>query len=432
MKRLTLTIFLLLSITAMLFLTGCGTQDQHARAIQTAIEGYTDYYIEVYDLTGQVKEQYKQSGASQGAIDYTITVDIPNYSAVDPDSVGFTAPAPDYAAMSATQYRAAAAASLRASLEAYALGNVFSTYVELAATFSLTETGSGFSAAMSQTSRNDIGTVVDGMVNSLLSSYDDYTQNVRLSSAADARFTLLESLFGGDYAELTNVLSVSGNEDSTYTLSLSYPDPDDVFAALAQQYYDSFNQPFYGDARTAVLSADDLGGVDTADMATAYGDVIFAFDEASGAFTRSDASAIETQIASAKSESETAVTARVNEEWRVPEVEAPSNGAILEGTTGGNEIVFVSDASLGKYYYVRFYLLPGDDADEEGTLAASVFIVGGKKATLHLPSGYYRIACYVGDAWYGLDALFGPDGTSFDGGNAVRSRSGYINTISFE
>jgi len=432
MKRPVPTILLVCSAACALLLGGCGTRDQHARAIQTAIENYTDYYIEVYDLAGQVGEQYRQLDSLQGAIDYTITVDIPNYSAVDPGLAGFTAPATDYAAMSAAQYRATSAASLRASLEAYALDNAFSTYVELPVTFSLTDSGRGLSAAMSQTSRNDIKTVVDGMVNSLLSSCDGYTQNLRLSSAADARFTLLKSLFGGDYAALTNVLSVSDNKDGTYTLSLSYPDPYDVFAALAQQYYDSFNQPFYGDARTAVLSADDLSGVGTADMATAYGDVIFAFDETSGAFSLSDASAVETQIASAKSESEAAATSRVNEEWRVPEVEAPSNGAILEGTTGGNQIVFVSDVSLGKYYYVRFYLLPGDDADEEGTLAAGVFIVGGKKATIHLPSGYYSITCYVGDAWYGLDALFGPDGTSFDGGNAVRSRSGYINTISFE
>ena len=56
MKRPASTICLLFSITAALFLTGCGALSQHAKAIETAIVGYSDYYIEVYDLSGQVKE----------------------------------------------------------------------------------------------------------------------------------------------------------------------------------------------------------------------------------------------------------------------------------------------------------------------------------------------------------------------------------------
>jgi hypothetical protein len=61
-----------------------------------------------------------------------------------------------------------------------------------------------------------------------------------------------------------------------------------------------------------------------------------------------------------------------------------------------------------------------------------MFIVAGKRASVRLPSGYYRVSCDIGDSWYGLDALFGPDATGFDSNNTIRSRSGYINTISFE
>ena len=60
-----------------------------------------------------------------------------------------------------------------------------------------------------------------------------------------------------------------------------------------------------------------------------------------------------------------------------------------------------------------------------------MFIVGGKKASIRLPSGYYRITCMVGDAWYGLDYLFGTESKTYNGSNAVQSRSGYINTVSF-
>jgi hypothetical protein len=64
-------------------------------------------------------------------------------------------------------------------------------------------------------------------------------------------------------------------------------------------------------------------------------------------------------------------------------------------------------------------------------LAAGVFIFGGKEATVRLPSGYYRIDCYAGDTWYGPDALFGDNGEKFGSDSAIRSRSGYVNTISF-
>jgi len=432
MKRPASTICLLFSITATLFLTGCGALSQHAKAIETAIVGYSDYYIEVYDLSGQVKEQYRQLDKRQSAIDYTITIDIPDYTSVDPAAVGFTPPAPDYATMSASQYRSAAAASLRVRLEAYAYDNAFSSYVELPVTFSLTETADGFLAALSGTSRNDVKTTVDSMVLSLLDSYPAYTENYRLATVADARFSLLDGLFGSDYAALTSVRKVVSNGDGTYEMTLVYPDPYDVYDALAQQYYASFNQPFYGDAQAASLSADNLGGIDAADMSTMTNAVTVALDADAGVCTLADASVVESQISAARMQAEAAAEQRVNEEWRVPEAEIPSNGEILEGTSGGNKIVFVSDADLGKYYYVRFYLLPGDDASEDGTLEAGMFLVGGQKASVRLPSGYYRVACWIGDAWYGLDALFGPDATEFGSENAIRSRFGYINTISFE
>jgi hypothetical protein len=44
---------------------------------------------------------------------------------------------------------------------------------------------------------------------------------------------------------------------------------------------------------------------------------------------------------------------------------APASGKVLEGESRGNEINFITSANLGAYYYVRFYLLSGDDVSEE-------------------------------------------------------------------
>lgn len=432
MKRLTLTIFLLFSILAALFLCGCGTLSRHTAAIQTAVVAYSDYYIEVHNLSDQVKEQYKQLDKEQTAIDYTILIDIPDYAALDLNQIDYTPPALDFATMSAAQYKTAAARALRASLESYAYDNPASSYVELPAGFSLVETEDGFVASMSSTSRNQISKTVDALVASLLDSYDAYTQNERFAQIADARFALLNDLFGSDYIALSSVQKVTLNDDGTYEMTLVYPDPYDVYDALAQQYYESYNQPFYGDAITVSLDADDLSDVDTAGMATSVNSVTVALDTVQNTCTLVNASVVTSQLDAAKMQAESAAAQRINAEWRVAEVEAPANGTILEGSSSGNKIIFVSDASLGKYYYVRFYLLPDDDLSETGTLTAGMFIVAGKRASVRLPSGYYRVSCDIGDSWYGLDALFGPDATGFDSNNTIRSRSGYINTISFE
>ncbi len=432
MKRPFPTILLLFTLFAAFCLSGCGASNQHAKAVQSAVVNYSDYYIEVNNLFEQVKEQYKQLDKQQPAIDYTITINIPDYSKIDLSQIDFVAPALDYATMSASQYQAAAVYSLRKSLEKYAYANTLPSYIQLPVVFSMHEDDGDFSATLTGTSRNTIQKTADAMVEPLLDSFDSYTQNDRLATVADARFRLLDELFGEDYIAQSGVQKVTGNGDGTYELTLVYPDPYDVYAALAQQYYASFNQPFYGDAVTVSLSTDGITTIDTASMATSTNRLTIALDEANGTCTLVNASIIESQLSAARMQSETAAAQRINEEWRVPEVDVPSSGTVLEGKSSGNDIVFVTSKDLGAYYYVRFYLLPGDDANEEGTFTAGMFIVGGKKATIHLPSGYYRVSCYIGDSWYGLDALFGPDATSFDSSNAIRSRSGYINTISFE
>ena len=61
-----------------------------------------------------------------------------------------------------------------------------------------------------------------------------------------------------------------------------------------------------------------------------------------------------------------------------------------------------------------------------------MFIVGGKSATVLLPTGFYRDSCIVGNDWYEPDALFGKDSKKYAGKNALESREGYVNTISFQ
>lgn len=415
---------------AALFLSGCGAAGEHEKAIENAVVSYSDYYIEVRDLHKQVRSQYNDSGSGESAAEYTVTADIPNYLSLEDGAVPFDPPAPDYT-LTASQYRRNTRLLLRQALETYALNNELPSYVEVPLTFTVYRSGSSWEAALSGVSKNEIQRTVDSMTDEILSSSAAYMEYELLSQIADAKDPLLEDVFGGaDYVSYVRVTDVADDGNGLYALYLYFPDPSEVFGALADDYYSSYNQPFYGDEAAVSLPADDLSNVTVSSMRLVSGSAVVSRG-ADGALSLSDASSVETLIASAKASAEESVAARINAEWRVPEQEAPSSGTILEGESRGNDIVFVSNADLGKYYYVRFYRLSGDDASEEGELTAGVFIKGGKKATVRLPSGYYRIDCFVGEAWYGLDGLFGDAGQEFSSGNTVQSLSGYVNTISF-
>ncbi|HWP21954.1 MAG TPA: hypothetical protein VN417_04340 [Candidatus Cryosericum sp.] len=422
----------LILLSALLLLNGCGLASRHEKAIESAIVAYSDYYIEVRDLGSQVDAQAKELDPDAASFEYTITALVPDYSTLTPETLPFTPPDVDYSEPNAAAYRQNALTSLRQTAEGYALEHTFSAYAEVPLTLVAEQDGDDWTASIASTSRQNVENTVESLLGSLLDSYDAYTENSRLAAIAESKTSLLGIVFGGGgYAESASVENVVPLGGGAYKVTLSFPDPKLVYGELAEDYYASFNQPFFGDEMTVSLSADDLSGVNTPVMETLSADVAISCDDSTGICSLTDASALSALIDPAKQQSEQTISARVNADWRVPAVEPPASGSVLEGESRGNEIKFVTSADLGAYYYVRFYLLTGEDVSEEGTLAAGLFIVGGKKASIRLPSGYYRITCMVGDAWYGLDFLFGAESKTYNGSNAVQSRAGYINTVSF-
>lgn len=431
MHRAVRVLALFAALLAALAFSGCGASSQQQEAIENAIVAYSDYYIEVRDLGSQVRAQAKAADPDTRTLEYTITADVPNYPALPAGTIPFDPPAPDFSA-GAAQYEAACALAMRQELENYALDHTFDTYIPVSLTFTLSQNERGWLATLSGASRNDVEDTVETLVLQVLQANDAYAENSRLTAIADAKDSLLAANFGGaDYAALASATGVTALGDGQYALDLSFPDPAALYAALANVYCASFNQPFFGAEKTVSLDASDLSNVETAAMPLVSARVTAAYDESTAGVTIVDASALDALIAPAKAAAEADAASRVNAQWFVTAVEAPSSGAVLEGESKGNKIEFVTSAALGKYYYIRFYKLSGQDVGEEGTLAAGMFIVGGQRASVCLPKGYYRISCVVGDAWYGLDYLFGTEGKTFDGGNAVESKSGYTNTISF-
>ncbi len=428
------TLVLSLVVFLLLFSAGCGMTPAHADAIAGAIIDYSDYYFEVRNLSAQVREQEKEFESGQLSYEYTILVEIPDYAAYDISAVSFALRQPDFVSGSAENYYAESYDDLLTALEQYAHDHEAPAYYQLRSVFTVTPDGDGWKADFSSRSRREIEKTVQDLVVKILLREETYQQNELLLRIASAIPGLLDETFGGeDYADLITVTDISADAAGTYTVSFSYPDPAFVYAALSDEYAASFNKPFFGSALNASLSVSDIESVDLTDAPLTSASVTISYDSSSEMITLEDDFGLSTKIQAVKAQTEAAVSTVINAAWRVAPQSPPSSGKVLEGENKGNEIVFQTDSEdEGKYYYVRFYLLPGTDPAEEGTLQLGIFVNGAKSAKFSLPSGYYRIGCWIGENWYGLDHLFGDDYEYFDSSNAIRSRYGYSNTISFD
>jgi len=430
LRRIGLTLLFLFSTLA---LTACGAASQHQKAIEQAIIGYSDYYIVVRDLSTQVKDGYTKIDPKQSVVNYTISVEIPDYASAEFQSVPYTVPEPDATTTSLEQFQKKAILSIRQALETYALKNPAASTIRVPVTFDVMSSGNGWTASITTSSKAAIQQAVESSMLQILNANETYQKNAQLAQLNSSLSALLaEPLGGAEYAALVEFSNVTQASDGAYTATVSYPDPTAVYSALGDAYVNSYNQSFYGDPITILLTAEGLSRIDTSAMPRVQDTITASYDSATGTYTLADANDLIARVTAAKQQAEAVASDAVNAAWRIQPLDPPESGTVLEGTSTGNKIVFKSGGTLGRYYYIRLYAISGEDVSEEGTLSAGLFIIGGKSASVLLPTGYYRVSCIVGDDWYGPAALFGKDAKKYAGKNALESREGYVNTISFQ
>jgi hypothetical protein len=434
MKKLSRLGLPLLFLFVTLVLSACGAASQHQKAIEQAIVGYSDYYIVVRDLSTQVKDGYSKIDPKQSVVNYTISVEIPDYSSANFQNVAYTVPEPDATTVSAEQYQKKAILSIRQALETYALKNPSTTsYISIPVTFDVMSSGNGWTASITTASKTAIQQAVESSMLQILSANETYQKNTQFAQLNSSLAALLADPLGGaEYAALVEFSNVTQTADGAYTADVSYPDPTAVYAALGEVYVNSYNQSFYGDPITVSLTADGLSRMDTSAMPRVQDKITASYDSGTNTYALVDAKDLLARVTAARQQAEAAASDAVNATWRIQPLDPPASGTVLEGTSTGNKIVFKTGGTLGRYYYVRLYAISGEDVSEEGTLSAGLFLIGGKSATVLLPTGFYRVSCIVGDDWYGPDTLFGKDAKKYAGKNALESREGYVNTISFQ
>lgn len=423
----------LLFIFSTLALSACGAASQHQKAIEQAIVGYSDYYIVVRDLSTQVKDGYSKIDPKQSVVNYTISVEIPDYTSAEFQNVPYTVPEPDATTVNTEQYQKKAILSIRQALETFALKNPTASTIRVPVTFDVMSSGNGWTASITTSSKAAIQQAVESSMVQILNANETYQKNAQLAQLNSSLSALLTAPLGGaEYAAFVVFSNVTQASDGAYTATVSYPDPAAVYSALGEAYVNSYNQSFYGDPIAVVLTTDGLDRMDTSAMPRVQDTISASYDPAAGTYALADATDLIARVTAAKQLAEAAASDAVNAAWRIQPLDPPESGTVLEGTSTGNKIVFKAGGTLGRYYYIRLYAISGEDVSEEGTLSAGLFIVGGKSTTVLLPTGFYRVSCIVGDDWYGPDALFGKDAKKYAGKNALESREGYVNTISFQ
>ena len=432
MRAKSIALFAIL-FALLLFGSGCVGASGQTQAITDAIVAYSDYYIEVRNLSSQMKEQTSNQSADSATQEYTILADIPDYTSVELSTIGFTLPETTLSLGSATAYERQAAIALRHALEQYAGTGAISTVIQIPVTFTVVKNDSKWTANLSSQSKLNIQDTVETLVLGVLQANTDYQTAYQTMQVSAALAGLLKDTFGGaEYTDLVQLDQLQLSPDGTYHATISYPDPEYVFSALGAAYASSFNQVFYSNELAAELTTDGIPDVDLSNAPIRSAEIVLSYDTETKNGLLIDDGGLTQLIQTAKATAEATVSEQINAQWRVAPLEVPENGTILEGESAGNTIKFKTSAALGSYFYVRFYAISSEDATEDGTLQLGVFIKGGKSATFSLPSGYYRVSCLVGDNWYGLDQLFGKDYKTYSGGNAIQSRDGYQNSVSFE
>ncbi len=102
----------------------------------------------------------------------------------------------------------------------------------------------------------------------------------------------------------------------------------------------------------------------------------------------------------------------------------PKSGRI-SGSTGGTKVI-ISAPSDGDGRYVQMR--------ESGTdeVKVSMFIRSGGSATVYVPRGMYYLLVASGSEWYGVDGLFGDDGTYSETSETEILSSKYYHTIKLQ
>lgn len=396
---------LILLLGACLALSGCGMRSDHVGAVEKAVTGYSDYYLEMYDPGGQVRSQARGMTGYEKAASYDLDIRIPDYSQIDLGELSYSPPAVDYADADYDRYLRALCDTIRQSVDARALGGEIGSYIDARMRVELRLEDGEWSAEIAGASRREIETLVGDMLDRLCADTDALPRECSYVRVAEQKDALLGSLIRRGYTDVVTVTGVDDLGGGQYRLHVRYPDPDEAFTILGSEFVSSFREYFFGSAVCA-FEPDDYAEA-AAQVAEKSGSITVAMD-ADGKCAVVDGRAFSEEFTRALQRAQTAAQDEVNARYAIPEVPAPTENTRFFGGGSGTHDFNFTIGEAGVPTYVRMYAIK-DSIEEAGTLTASFFLLpNGKTLRISIPAGTYKIVIAWGNTWYGPEYMFGP------------------------
>ncbi|MDO4573327.1 MAG: hypothetical protein Q4C13_08150 [Clostridia bacterium] len=420
-KKRILSLLCLLALTPAL--AGCGMQSRHAAAIRQAVAEYSDCYIELHELERQLRKSARSLTGYEQEAAYTLDVRVPDYSLIDVNSVGYEAPAVDFANPDSEAYLAALSDALRLGMQAYVQANPSGEYVDAQIELSLIKSEGGWHVEITESSRRSLQALIDGMMEDKLRQLDPMPKSYDYLRVAEQCASLLGQLVDcRPFAEAAAVTSVDDFGGGEYRLSFDYPDPEAVFERLSEEFIGSFHARVFG----AVDCRLDPGRFPFGHVETGVksGSVRVRMDEA-GRCSVTDGEDFASDYFDAKEHFEAVSAVAVEAAWGVPLQPYPASSAVLAGSSGGSAEIRMRITETGVDTYLRIYRIE-DSLEEEGEFVVGQFVLADARGvTIDLPGGQYKMLLACGYDWYGPEYMFGPEGSYYIFEEVIDLPSGY-------
>ncbi len=402
-------IALIVLLVVLMTLSGCGIKSSHVNAIKDAIVEYTDYYLEVEDLAKQIRKQGRGLTGYEDGMSYTLDIRVPDYSLIDVNQIQYEIPAIDWSNPDSDLYLESIGDSIRRSVEAYALSNPMEGYVDTTMTVDVKLNDGKWIGAISSKSQREIAALVDGMIQKKAAEINELPKEydyVRVAEQMDGLIaTLVEPSSYTDAIVATGVDDLGGGQ---YRLNFSYPDPSAAFATLGDAFVASQTERIFGSV-DCTLNPDDLDAAGL-NVSSKAGSITVSMDN-SGVCSIVDGQAFADDYAAALSDAEASAAEAAAEQYGVPAVALPTSSAVLYGTSTGSAEFRVTLSGLAPATYFRLYKV-NSSTSEAGTLQIGFYVLSNSRMfTVDIPAGTYKLVFSWGDAWYGPEYMFGPDGS---------------------
>ena len=433
MKKKGISIFISLVILLPM-LSGCkdNTKEMQVAAVEKAIEDFkneTDEFcvFEYSDLEEQIEALYEKKSDTT---EYEIKINIPDISKMDIEKILVDVPVYDLNNVDLQAFASEFTQNARKTVE----NQVSDTKI-------VSQKDSKLLVYLKKIDKEWFASVDKKEVSSLCQTFADemdqkavelldLSEDYKKLKVADTLDDKLVSLFvNEEYSRAVHIDDIQLS-DNNYTISISYPDPQQVYSSIFEPIsasYTTNGQHLFDPVTTFEIEfltdSDDLvTAVQSADSI-----INGSFTILSDGTVDADADVISTSLFDIRSQNINNCVDTINAACLIPSLDPPETGMLI-GENSGQSLQIKTNSDL-EDVHVTFYKISDSDDVDDDVVFRSVYIHAGDSFTIRLPVGDYIYIVGSGDTWYGNDYSFGSGGFYHSSDSTINIQRNYTYTL---